>query len=448
MKPVARLPPQDLKAEAAFLAALLRDPEKVEDSASTVTAEMFYADEYRDVFSAVLELRTARKPVDQVTLGAHMALMGSGQRDPSETLSSLEAVPDTSNPEAYAAIIVDCWQRRLAIAAAQSVIDESYASPATDVLDRASFRFAELASCRHTSVASSAADALGDALVSVDDRTTPAGLTTGLKTLDDVFWHRNGELTILAARPGLGKTARSVENAACIAMNGDPALVFSLEMQKPQVALRLGCQLANVNLSKVLAKQHTFEERARLADARSQMAQWPLYIDDTAAIRISEVRAKARKLDRELAKRKKRLRFIVVDYLQLMGGMDENDTRDQGIGATTRALKQLAKEMDLPVLVLSQLTRSAEDTTDKRPSLRHLRESGSIEADADNVLFIYRDEMANRGSKLKGLAEIIVAKQRSGPAGGSYHFAFSGETTSFRDLTDKERLAYGLPKLA
>jgi replicative DNA helicase len=261
------------------------------------------------------------------------------------------------------------------------------------------------------------------------------GVPTGFKDLDKLTAGlQPSDLIIIAGRPSMGKTAFCLNIATYAAFANVGVAVFSLEMAKEQLVLRMLCSEARVNNAKVRAGYLGERDFPKLANAAARLHEAPIYIDDTPAISILELRAKARRLVRD---RSKRVGLIMVDYLQLMRGMGTASNREQEISEISRSLKALAKELSVPVIGISQLNRRVEDRGDKRPMMADLRESGAIEQDADVIGFIYRDEVYNQKSPDKGIAEIIIAKQRNGPI-DTVRLTFLSEFTRFEDLSERE----------
>jgi replicative DNA helicase len=266
------------------------------------------------------------------------------------------------------------------------------------------------------------------------------GVATGFKDLDKLTAGlQPSELIVVAGRPSMGKTAFCLNIAGYAALNaGVGVALFSLEMAKEQLVLRMLCSEARVDNSKVRAGYLGERDFPQLANAAARLHEAPIYIDDTPAISVLELRAKARRLVRD---RGKKVGLVVVDYLQLMRGMGTAANREQEISEISRSLKALAKELRVPVIAISQLNRRVEDRGDKRPMMADLRESGAIEQDADVIAFIYRDEVYNQKSTDRGIAEIIVAKQRNGPI-DTVRLAFFNEITRFEDLSEREEFTY------
>jgi replicative DNA helicase len=282
-------------------------------------------------------------------------------------------------------------------------------------------------------------DMITDTLKTIDKlyqrKEMVTGVPTGYEDLDKLTAGlQPADLIIVAGRPGMGKTAFALNIATHAAYSGVGAAIFSLEMAKEQLVLRMLCSEARVNSSKVRSGYLGERDFPQLARAAGRLHEAPIYVDDTPAISVLELRAKARRLLRD---RSKKVGLIVVDYLQLMRGMGGANNREQEISEISRSLKALAKELSVPVIALSQLNRRVEDRGDRRPQMSDLRESGAIEQDADVIMFIYRDEVYSKDESKKGLAEVIVAKQRNGPT-DTITLTFLGEYTRFENYTERD----------
>jgi replicative DNA helicase len=265
------------------------------------------------------------------------------------------------------------------------------------------------------------------------------GIPTGFKDLDRLTAGlQPSDLIVIAGRPSMGKTALALNITANAAFSGVGAAIFSLEMSKEQLAMRMLCSEARVNNARVRSGYLSGQDFPKLAQAASRLHESPIFIDDTPAISVLELRAKTRRLVRD---RSKKVALLVVDYLQLMRGMGAAQNREQEIAEISRSLKALAKELHIPVIALSQLNRRVEDRGEKKPMMADLRESGAIEQDADVIAFIYRDEVYNKNSNDKGIAEIIVAKQRNGPI-DTVRLAFLSDIMRFEDLSERDEYDY------
>ena len=447
LRPVAgRVPPHNLDAEAAVLSAVFLAPTEFDSVAGVIQAEHFYSDANRRIFEAMGALTLATQPVDAVTVATWLHNNGRlGQVGGTPYLAQIQdAIPAVANVSTYAEIVRDAWQKRQLIARCQTFAAEAYdtPTPGRELVQNAEASLADLgqsgstnAFARVGAVVSAEVDRLDDAR---RNGVSSLALSTGFRKLDEnTAGLHKGDLYILAARPGHGKSSLVMNIAANVARPcTDGVGVFSLEMPKEQIAVRLACAERGIDAGAVRRNRMNEQQWADLQQAAADLAQMPLWIDDSAALSILELRARARKLQRDIAAGRtdlpcNRLGLICVDYLQLMQGLRERgDSREQEIGTISRGLKQLAKDLDVPVIALSQLNRTTENQgKDHRPKLSSLRESGNIEQDADSVWFIFRPDMYDKEAK-QGDAELIVAKQRNGPL-DTIEMHFAGATMRF-----------------
>jgi replicative DNA helicase len=441
--PSGRVPPNDLNAERAVLGGVM-----LENEALNVVTELplrpadFYKDAHAMIFEAILELFAESQPVDTVTLRERLATSGRLSRIGGDEylLSLTDTIPTVANIEAHARIVQEKAVVRRVITAAYEIAARGYGDygGAETFLDDAERAVFEVSKDRLRSPY----EHINDVVLRTFEEITAAaerkehitGLPSGFRHLD---WYtagmHPGDLIICAGRPGMGKTAFAMNVAmnACRARNAG-VVVFSLEMPKEQLARRLLCSEAGVDGNRLRSGRLTRDDWAPLTRAAGELSELPMWMDDTPGLSMMELRAKARRL-----KSDKGLALIVVDYLQLMRSGTRTESREQEISEISRSLKGLAKELSLPVMALSQLNRGVETrgNKDKRPQLSDLRESGAIEQDADTILFIYRDEVYNPESQEKGIAEIIIGKQRAGPT-GTVRCAFKREYTRFENLEE------------
>ena len=436
LRPVAgRVPPHNLDAEASVLSAIFMVPMEFDAVAGVLQAEHFYSDSNRRIFEAMAALTVATQPIDTVTVATWLQNNGRlAQVGGTPYIAQIQdTVPAVANVASYAEIVRDAWQKRQLIARCQVFAAEAYDTPTSgrELVQNAEASLADLGQSGATNAFARVGTIVADEVNRLEEARKnglPAlAISTGFRKLDETTagLHK-GDLYIIAARPGHGKSALVMNLAANVARptgNGPgPGVgVFSLEMPKEQIAMRLACAERGINANNVRRNRISLDENQELRQASADLAQMPLWIDDTAALSLLELRARARKLQRDLAAGRSDvpctgLGLICVDYLQLMQGIRErNDNREQEIGSISRGLKQLAKDLEIPVIALSQLNRTTENQgKDHRPKLSSLRESGNIEQDADSVWFIYRDDMYNKEAT-QGDAELIVAKQRNGP---------------------------------
>ena len=438
-----RVPPHDLNAERAVLGGILLE----NDALNAVTelpleAGHFYKDAHAIIFEAMLELFGAGQPVDTVTLRERLAMGNKLPRVGGDEylLALTDTIPTIANIEAHARIVMEKSMVRRVIHACHETAAKGYGDygPIGEFLDEAEKAVFEVAKHR----LKHRYEHINDVVMRTFEEITAAaerkehitGLPTGFRHLD---WYtagfHPGDLVICAGRPGMGKTAFALNLAlnACRARQA-PVAVFSLEMPNDQLARRLLCAEAGVDGNRLRSGRLTREDWAPLTRAAGELSELPVWMDDTPSLSVLELRAKARRLKTERG-----LELVVVDYLQLMRSGTRTDNREQEISEISRSLKALAKELSIPVMALSQRNRGVENrgNKDKRPQLSDLRESGAIEQDADTILFIYRDEVYNPESTEKGIAEIIIGKQRAGPT-GTVRCKFLREFTRFENLEE------------
>jgi len=434
-----RLPPQSLEAEESVLGGVLLDNTAIDRVLEFVRADDFYREAHRRIFRAMLGLAERNEPVDLVTLSESLRQRGELQDvgGASYLAELAERVPTAANVNHYARIVREKAILRALINTATEIASAGYQDQrdVKDLLDRAEQSIFQISE-REVKPAFVRMDALmTDAFKTVEklhqQKQAVTGVTTGYVDLDRLTAGlQPSDLIIIAARPSMGKTAFALNIAANAARRGDVGVaVFSLEMSKEQLALRMLCAEARVDLSRVRTGHLAPGELGDLAQSAHILISQPIYIDDTPAITVLELRAKARRLWRDP---QSKLGLIVVDYLQLMRSSEGKDSREQEISEISRSLKALAKELHVPVIALSQLNRQVENRSPPVPRLSDLRESGAIEQDADVIMFIYRDEAYNEDSDRKGLADIIIAKQRNGPT-DKLELAFLREYTRFEN---------------
>jgi len=437
-----RVPPQNLEAESSVLGGILLENDAVNLVLELLRAEDFYRESHRKIFRAMIELSNRNEPVDVITLSE--CLTGRGELEAvggSAYLASLnDFVPTAANISYYARIVREKSILRHLINAATEVATKGYEGRdnVEELLDSAEKVIFDITEQRIKSSFVKIGDMMKDSIKMVEKlferKTMITGVPTGFKDLDTkTAGLQPSDLIIVAARPGMGKTAFSLNVASHAAFSGYGVAVFSLEMAKEQLALRLLCSEARVDNSKVRTGYLSDRDFPKLATAAGKLHDALIYIDDTPAISILELRAKARRLARD---RDKKLGLIIVDYLQLMRGTGTAQNREQEISEISRSLKALAKELRVPVLAISQLNRRVEDRNDKTPQLSDLRESGAIEQDADVLAFIYREAAYNPKSD-DNTATITIAKQRNGPT-GELNLTFLREFTRFEDYTARD----------
>ncbi|MEZ5510756.1 MAG: replicative DNA helicase [Gammaproteobacteria bacterium] len=435
-----KVPPHSLEAEQSVLGGLMLDNRAFDDVAEVVSDVDFYRRDHRLIYRAIAQLAELGKPFDVVTLGE--ALDNAGILDESGGMAYLAVLakntPSASNIKAYAEIVRERSVLRQMIQVSNEIADAAFrpeGRSSTELLDEAErkvFNIAEQGAKGGGPIpikqALKATVDRIDLLFKSDEKLT--GVPTGFTDLDEkTSGLQGGALVIVAARPAMGKTTFSmnvVENA--MIRTGKPVLVFSMEMPAEQLVMRMLASLGRIDMSRVTTGKLEEDDWPRFSAAVSLLAEQKLFIDDSAGLSPTEVRARARRVARDQGE----LALIMVDYLQLMQ-VPGAENRVNEISEISRSLKGLAKEMNCPVVALSQLNRGLEQRPNKRPVMSDLRESGAIEQDADIIMFIYRDEVYNEDSEDKGTAEIIIGKQRNGPI-GTVRLAFLGRYTRFEDL--------------
>jgi len=448
---IEKIPPQSLDAEMSFLGSLLIDKEAMLKVGDMVRVEDFYKDAHAKIFEAILELYSKNEPIDLLTMGNRLEeknqVEGIGGRGYLAALTN--AVPTSSNVVHYANIIHRKATRRRLLGSAQEISRLAYQEETEDieqVLDQAQQQLFGVSQTYFKQTFTPIRGVLADAFDRIDElhknKGQLRGLPTGFKALDNLLAGlQKSDLVILAARPSVGKTSLALDMVRHTATKRKvPVGLFSLEMSKEQLVDRMLCSEANVDLWKMrtgrLSDRPEDDDFPRIGHAIGVLSEAPIFIDDSPNINIMQIRTKARRLQAEHG-----LGLIVIDYLQLMdsGSNGNSDNRVQEVAEITRGLKGIARELNIPVLAMSQLSRVVEQSKPAIPKLSHLRESGSIEQDADVVLFIYR-KSADRNYRPedsppdeKGIAEIHIAKHRNGPT-GMVKVAFNEQLASFRNL--------------
>lgn len=437
-----KIPPHSIEAEQSVLGGLLLDNAAWERIGDTLTADDFYRRDHRLIFSAISALCEEANPADVVTVSEW--LEKSAELDNAGGLAYLGALanntPSAANILAYANIVRERSVVRELLRASSEIAAASYAPEgrsARDLMDFAEKRIFEISEKGHrrgdfqpiNRLLSEAVDRIDQLYRSTSPLT---GVPTGFNDFDEMTSGlQPADLIIIAGRPSMGKTSLAMNMAENAAVGHKvPVAVFSMEMPGSQLAMRMMASLGRINAHRVRTGKLEEEDWPRLTSAVSLLNEAPIYIDDTPGLTPMELRARARRLKRE-----KGLGLILIDYLQLMQSTDNEENRATEISNITRALKGLAKELHVPVIAMSQLNRSVEQRTDKRPVMSDLRESGAIEQDADVIVFIYRDEKYNENSPDKGIAEVIIGKQRNGPT-GTVKLTFLGEYTRFENYTN------------
>ena len=440
-----RIPPHSMEAESSVLGGLLLDNKSWEQVADLLSEGVFYRYEHRQVYLAIQALINASRPADVITVYEHLQSIGKAEEVGG--LGYLNAlaqyVPSASNIRRYAEIVRERAILRKLVTASDEIATNAFntqGKPVPQILDEAEqkiFQIGEEGSRlkqgfqNMDQLAVILMDRVNQMADSPNDIT---GVPSGFVDFDKMTsGMQAGDLIVLAARPSMGKTALAINIAEHVALNeGLPVAVFSMEMGASQLAIRIVGSIGRIDQQRLRTGKLNQEEWPRLTEAIEKLRNVSLHIDETPSLTPMELRANARRLARTCGK----LGLIVVDYLQLMSGntsSNSGDNRATEIGEISRGLKMLAKELQCPVIALSQLNRSVETRTDKRPMMSDLRESGAIEQDADVIMFIYRDDYYNKDSKEPGVAEIIIGKHRNGPT-GTVKLAFLKPLTRFESL--------------
>jgi replicative DNA helicase len=465
------VPPHDLDSEAAVLSAILIDGGAMDRVQEFLKADHFYSEAHRRIYEAALELRAVGQPVDVVTVGSWLKGRGrieqvGGMGYLTEILNSAPAV---ANVTAYAQVIFEKFRIRALILACQKVSAQAYLDygEAQSFIDNAEQAVYNIARVSQTSQTEKLLDVMKKSFKQLTEAMKRGdriiGVPTGFDRLDALTSGlHDGDLTIVAARPGMGKTSFVLNIAVNVAapkgreLANDPnqrweepgvgCVVFSLEMPREQLANRMVCSEGRVDVSKMRKGYLSQEDWQKLTQSAGFLGKCPIWIDDSPSLGILELRSKVRRLQAEFNRTDEagnlthRIGLVIVDYLQLMKGRDGAQSREQEISEISRGLKGLAKELKVPVIALSQLNRAVETRSEKskRPMISDLRESGAIEQDADNILFIYRDDYYTKeASEEPNVAELIVAKQRNGPT-GTVKVRFDKEYTRFDNLAPGE----------
>ena len=444
-----KLPPHSLEAEQSVLGGLLLDNDAVDKVGDVLADPDFYSEAHRLIYTHILKLAAEAKPADVVTVSESLASVQ--KLDYIGGLAYLGAlvqnVPTAANIRHYARIVRDRSILRQLAATAGDIADSAYnplGRSAKEVLDQAEAKVLHIA--EQGERGSRQYEELGKLLAGVverietlynrDDPSDVTGVPTGFVDLDRMTSGlQPGDLVIIAGRPSMGKTALALNMGEHVALAAKmPVAVFSMEMGASQLALRMIGSVGRLDQHKLRTGRLAAEDWDKLSAALGRLSEAPILIDETPALNAIEVRSRARRLYRTYGS----LGLVIVDYLQLMQATTSGENRATEISEISRAMKSLAKELKVPVVALSQLNRSLEQRPNKRPVMSDLRESGAIEQDADVILFIYRDEVYNPETQDKGIAEIIVGKQRNGPI-GKVDLAFLGEYTRFENLASSDR---------
>jgi replicative DNA helicase len=437
---IDKLPPQNIEAEQSVLGAIIFDNEALPKALEILSSDDFYKETHRRLYNAMIGLFEKNEPIDIVTLTDYLR-----RTDELEAVGGISylshlanSIPTSANIRYHAKIVREKALLRSLIQAATHITSRVYEDSldADEMVDYAERMIFDIADKRTKTSFASLKDVIKDTFKMIehlyDKKEAITGVPSGFKDIDELTsGFQPGDLIIIGGRPGMGKTAFALNIAQHVAIDlKEPVAVFSLEMSKEQLAMRMLCAESMVNASSVRKGFISRQDWPKLTNAAGRLADAPIFIDDSSAITVLEVRAKARRLKMEHGG----LSLVVVDYLQLMRSRGNFERREQEISEISRSLKALAKELKVPVIALSQLNRAVEQRGEKKPTLADLRESGAIEQDADVIIFLYRDEIYNKNNPSnKGKAEIIIAKQRNGPT-GTVNLTYLADSTRFVDF--------------
>ncbi len=433
-----RVPPHNLEAEQSLLGSMLLSADAIPDVVESVSAEDFYRASHGRVFEAILKLYSQGEPADPITVAAELKSMGAldqvGGKPYIHTL--INTVPTAANAKYYAGIVERAAVLRSLIRAATEIATLGYEAPEdiARVLDRSESLMFSVSQKRISEKFIPIKTILEESFEQIaqlyDSKTHLTGLASGFVDLDRITCgFQKSDLIIVASRPAMGKTSLVLNIAQHVGLVEKKSVaIFELEMSRHQLAQRMMCSEARVNAEDLRRGAVRDDQWPRLTQAMGLLAETPIYIDDTPGITIMELRAKARRLQKRQG-----LDLVIVDYLQLMATDNRAENKQQEVAEISRSLKLLARELDVPVIAVSQLSRAVESREDKRPQLSDLRESGALEQDADLVIFLYRDEYYHKDTDDKGVAEVHVRKHRNGPI-GDLRLAFMPHYTRFADL--------------
>ena len=436
---MTRLPPQNIEAEQSVLGGVLLDNDAIYKVLEHITDEDFYKPAHQKIFKALLMLSEKGEPADLITVTQQLKSMNllSEVGDSSYLASLINMVPSAANVAHYAKIVQEKAILRKLIYAASGIISKGYEDNADldEFLDGAEKAIFDISNRRYQKGFTPVRDIVKTSFKVIEQlyekKETITGVASGFTEIDRLTsGFQPSDLVIIAGRPSMGKTSLVLNMAEHAALETKiPCAYFSLEMSKEQLVMRMLTSLARVDSARLRIGRLQDNDWPRLTKAAGHLSEMPMFIDDSPSLSVLEIRAKCRRLKAE-----QKLGLVVIDYLQLMKGSSfRSESREKEISEISRGLKALAKELNIPVLALSQLNRAVEGRNDKRPMMADLRESGAIEQDADLIVFIYRDEVYNRESEWKGIAEVIIAKQRSGPTGIA-RLAFLQQYTKFENL--------------
>lgn len=433
-----RVLPHSIEAEQSVIGSMMMDKDAIVIASELLQSDDFYGKQYGIVFEAMVELHNEAKPVDMITLQNRLK-----EKDVPPEVSSLEfvrdilnTVPTSANVKHYANIVAEKALLRRLVKAAEEIANTCYVGkePMEEILAETEKKIFHLVQRRNVEDFVPIRQIVSDALQKIEIASHNKGAVTGIATgFIDLDYRTAGmqpsDLVLIAARPSMGKTAFALNIAEYVAFRSNQTVaIFSLEMSKEQLVNRLFSLESRVDAQKLRTGSLDDNDWEKLIESAAVIGKSKLIIDDTPGISVSELRSKCRKYKLEHD-----LKMVIIDYLQLMSAVGKNDSRQQEISEISRSLKAIARELQVPVLALSQLSRAPEQRPDHRPMLSDLRESGAIEQDADVVMFIYRDDYYNKDTELKNISEIIIAKQRNGPI-GTVNLVWLPEFTKFANM--------------
>ncbi|MCX5685938.1 MAG: replicative DNA helicase [Candidatus Omnitrophica bacterium] len=445
---IDRIPPQSIDAEMAVLGSMLLDREAISQAVEMLDPSHFYKEAHRRIFSAILKLFDENKGVDIVTLIEELKKSGALDEagGPAYITMLSSNVPTAANFVHYAKIVKEKTIRRNLIDAATRIISDSYdlVQETDKVVDKSEQLIFDVSSKKIVSRFFQLRDIIKSSIETIDNlyqrKESITGLATGFRDIDiKTAGLQKSDFIVIAGRPSMGKSALAtciVEHVGVV--EKQPVAFFSLEMAKEQLVQRMLCSHAKVDAHKVRTGFLSQADWPRLVSAAGKLSEAPIYIDDSPGITVLELRAKARRMKAQFD-----IKMIVLDYLQLMQGPAKADSRQQEISEISRSLKALARELNVPLIAISQLSRAVEQRSDHRPQLSDLRESGAIEQDADVVMLLLREEYYNPTEENKGVAELIIAKQRNGPV-GTMNLAFLGEYMRFENIAPRAEELVGV----
>jgi len=435
---LGKIPPHNIEAEQSVLGAMILDKNAIITATEILKPEDFYKEAHKEIYEAIIDIYNMDEPVDLITLSDELR-----KRDTIEAIGGIiylanlsEGVSTTANAKYYCEIVEEKSILRRLIIASNEIIAKGYEAgeDLNHIIDLAEKKIFDITQKRNQEGLEPIKDVLLESFTKIEqmagNKDGITGITTGFIDLDEkTSGLQKSDLILVAARPSMGKTAISVNLAVNAALKANASVaIFSLEMSKDQLVQRILSSESHVELQNIINGRLSDDEWPKLVRAMGPLSNAKIYIDDTPGITLMEMKAKCRKLKMEQG-----LDLIMIDYLQLMSGDGRTENRQQEISTISRGLKGLAKEMDCPVVALSQLSRAPELRADHRPILSDLRESGAIEQDADIVMFLYRDEYYNPDTEKKNIGEVIIAKHRNGPI-GTVELVFMGQYTKFLNM--------------